>query len=63
MFDTVTLLKEIEYLKKENERLKAGDFTPEEIQNFCHKLNDTVPRQQFEEGCNEYQNRLYGVKK
>lgn len=41
-------------------RLLAGDFTPEEIQNFCHKLPDTVSAEDFAKGCMAYQTQLYG---
>lgn len=44
-------------------RLRAGDFTAEEIHGFCHKLSDTVPPDEFAEGCAEYQKKLYGTKR
>lgn len=43
----------------ENNRLRAGNFTREEIHGFCHHLAETVPREEFERGCKEYQQRLY----
>jgi len=48
---------------KEIDRLKQGDFTKEEIHEFCHKLAETVPRQEFEKGCRDYQLKLYGPRK
>ena len=60
---TESLLKVMELvhnLRKENDRLLAGDFTKEEIHKFCHKLPETVSRCEFEQGCREYQNKLYG---
>lgn len=41
-------------------RLKRGDFTPLEIQDFCHKLPETVTPRQFTDGCSEYQRKLFG---
>lgn len=41
-------------------RWRKGDFTPEEIHNFCHKLPDTVSAGEFAQGCADYQRKLYG---
>jgi len=43
----------------EVERLKRGDFTPEEIHGLCHNLQSTVPAEEFAAGCAEYQRKLY----
>lgn len=43
-------------------RLAAGNLTPEEVQNLCHNLPATVPREEFEAGCRAYQDKLYGPK-
>ena len=43
-------------------RLVRGDFTPEEFQNLCHH-RDYKPgctRADFEVGCREYQDKLFG---
>lgn len=50
--DTLTLNLEIE-------RLKSGQFTPDELQNLCHNLS---PQQQcaFKFGCEKYQKELFG---
>lgn len=48
----------IRNLQEENERLKRGEFTPEEVQNFCHNLKGTL--KEFCKGCEEYQQKLYG---
>ncbi len=56
----VDLASAFDELNAENMRLLSGDFTPEEIHNFCHKLSAVVPRCEFEEGCRNYQDRLYG---
>ena len=45
---------------KELDRLRSGDFTPEEIHNFCHKLPETVSAKDFASGCMAYQTQLYG---
>lgn len=42
------------------DRLLRGEFTPEEIHGFCHRLRETVPREEFERGCRAYQEKLYG---
>lgn len=54
------LIKEIEELKRENARLKRGDFTPEEFQNLCHNFSET-DKQCFFDGCADYQRKLFGV--
>lgn len=43
------------------ERWRAGDFTADEIHNFCHKLPECVPLDEFKRGCEEYQQKLYGA--
>ena len=45
---------------KELDRLRSGDFTKEEIHNFCHKLDKTVSAREFANGCMAYQTQLYG---
>lgn len=52
--------KKIAELEAEIERLKAGQFTKDEVQNFCHNLNATVPVEEFARGCATEQYRLYG---
>lgn len=48
----------------EIERLKEGDFTPEEFQELCHNLHDTerdgIGPKTFAEGCIQYQEKLFG---
>jgi hypothetical protein len=44
---------------EEIDRLKRGDFTPEEFQNLCHDLND-ADRDHFCDGCEQYQIKLFG---
>ncbi len=44
----------------EMRRLLAGDFTPEEVHNFCHKIPETVSAQEFASGCMAYQTQIYG---
>ncbi len=50
---------EIDYLRKEIERLKEGSFTEEEFQNLCHNFT-TDDRRRFEQGCKEYSDKLFG---
>ena len=45
---------------RENYRLLKGDFTPEELQGLCHNLT-TQQRCEFEQGCKDYQDKLFGV--
>lgn len=48
---------------QENERLRRGDFTPEEFQALCHH-RDKKPgctRKDFKAGCKEYQRKLFGA--
>ena len=57
----VLIQKSIER-EKEIERLKAGKFTPEELQNLCHNLKEE-DEQAFKQGCIDYQKKLFGEKK
>lgn len=47
----------------EFKRLLDGDFTKEEFQNLCHNMNPECTRKDFEQGCKDYQDKLFGVKK
>lgn len=49
-------------LEAEVARLKRGDFTPEEFQALCHHRDEKpgCTRAEFEVGCREYQERLFG---
>lgn len=51
---------EIDRLLEEVTRLKRGDFTPEEFQKICHNLPEDCKREDFEKGCKEYQEKLFG---
>lgn len=53
--------------REEIERLKRGDFTPEEFQNLCHNLHKKTALakvgnlpQVFCDGCEDYQKKLFG---
>lgn len=41
-------------------RLKAGQFTADEIHEICHNLHGTVSAQAFADGCAAEQRKLYG---
>lgn len=41
-------------------RLKAGQFTADEVHDICHELHNTVDAQGFADGCALEQRRLYG---
>lgn len=47
------------YLEEEVERLKAGRFTEEELQNLCHNQDKGCPLR-FAEGCVAYNRKLFG---
>jgi hypothetical protein len=60
-----TLRKLYESLSKEIDRLKAGDLTPDEFQNLCHNLHlkdKPCSRAEFEAGCRECADRIFGSK-
>ena len=44
------------------DRLKAGAFTPEELQGLCHSglAEDDQRFEAFCDGCSEYQRKLFG---
>lgn len=55
-------MDELAALRAENERLRRGDFTPEEFQELCHN-RDKNPRctpAAFFDGCEDYQRKLFG---
>lgn len=43
---------------KEIERLKRGDFTPQEFQDLCHNMTPT-DEASFRKGCDEYITKLF----
>jgi hypothetical protein len=45
-------------LLAEIDRLRRGDFTPEEFQNLCHN-SFPCSREVFEQGCKDYQAKLF----
>lgn len=50
-------------LRREIERLKAGDFTEQEFNALCHNLHlkdEPITPQAFCDGCEEYQVKLFG---
>ena len=50
-----------ENAEAEIKRLKRGEFTYDEIMDFCHNLPETVSKEEFAEGCAKYQCKLYGA--
>lgn len=64
------IILERDRLREEVKRLKAGRLTSEEFQNLCHNLHECpaghagppCSREQFENGCVEFQNLLFGPK-
>lgn len=55
-----TLYRENCELRKEVERLKRGDWTPEEVHDICHNLHGKVSAEEFAAGCAAEQRKLYG---
>lgn len=57
--ETVNRIAELE---AELTRLKRGEFTPEEFQRLCHHWDERpgCTREAFEQGCREYQKKLFG---
>lgn len=51
--------REVGALRLENQRLRKGDFTSEELQELCHNLSESDYKA-FCDGCDEYQRRLFG---
>jgi hypothetical protein len=51
---------QLESANAEIARLKAGQFTKEEIHNICHNLHGTVSVEEFAEGCRKEMVKLYG---
>ena len=60
--ENYVLMEEVNRLKLDNERLKAGNFTEEEFQNLCHTVSVQEGRCRFEQGCTQYQAKLFGEK-
>lgn len=53
------LLNSLATSQQEVERLRAGNFTPQEFQNLCHGFDEN-DREVFVAGCLEYQRKLFG---
>lgn len=47
-------------LANEVERLRRGDFTAEEFQNLCHNTDVQAGFDAFADGCEAYQQKLFG---
>lgn len=47
-------------LVEEVKRLKRGEFTPEEFQNLCHNADVQAGFDAFADGCEAYQEKLFG---
>lgn len=52
----------VKLLLDEIDRLKRGDFTPEEFQNLCHRRDEKpgCTPEDFFTGCAMYQQKLFG---
>lgn len=47
-------------LADEVERLRRGEFTPEEFQNLCHNTDTQAGFDAFADGCEAYQRKMFG---
>lgn len=47
-------------LVEEVKRLKRGEFTSEEFQNLCHNADVQAGFDAFADGCEAYQEKLFG---
>lgn len=56
-----TAIADIDALLAEVERLRSGNFSPEEIHDICHNLHGKVSARGFADGCVAEQRKLYGV--
>lgn len=55
------LIGDINALRAANARILRGDFTADELQNFCHNLPESPQlATQFCDGCDRYQKQLFG---
>lgn len=64
LFDLIpSIIAELAAKQAEVERLKRGDFTPEEFQNLCHHKDEKpgCTPAEFNQGCEEYQRKLFGT--
>lgn len=50
----------LEALADEVERLRRGEFTPEEFQNLCHNTDVQAGFDAFADGCESYQQKMFG---
>lgn len=57
------LASELASRTEERDRLKRGDFTPEEFQSLCHHRDEkpNCTATDFYEGCHLYQQKLFGA--
>lgn len=49
----------LSFLSNEVDRLKAGNFTPDEFQNFCGDCTVQDGFESFVQGCRTYQKQLF----
>lgn len=55
--------EQLNELRTEVSRLKAGRLTPEEFNELCHNLHESgrpIPPDQHEAACAEFRRKLYG---
>lgn len=46
--------------RTELERFREGRLTVDEVNNLCHNLDPALTPEQYCNGCEDYQNRLFG---
>jgi hypothetical protein len=57
---SVNIRQLVEVLCDEVERLRGGDFTPQEFQNLCHNTDIQAGFEAFADGCEAYQQKMFG---
>lgn len=50
----------MDQMRIENRRLREGRFTEYEFQGLCHNLPENCKAEDFDRGCREYMNKLFG---
>lgn len=54
------LRQELAAVTQDRDRLLSGNFTPEEFQNLCHNEGVQSGFEAFVNGCEAYQQKLFG---
>lgn len=58
--EKVDLQSRLKQVERERDRLLRGDFTAEEFQNLCHNTDIQAGFDAFANGCEAYQEKMFG---